>query len=367
MLRVSYRDSRATRSAAAALNRLDLLQLLAAILRGDVDRHARARLQDELSLRAIAWVASEQLLSPALYPALVRSGHLDSVRIDFREYLESLYNLNGERNERIVAQATEVHDALDASNVSLLALKGLAGLLCGLYPQPGERMMHDLDIQIAETQLAVAHASLVAVGYRPTPAPGATEAGYDDTHQEAPLIHPARGAAVELHRRLLFSRPAGRVIAALGHTPDVEVKFAGRTWRVPNPTMWFAHVWLHQMMQDAAYVRGRFHLQQLMEARRLVERFGARLEWARLERAAREGECLGAWGALAVALQRLLGTEIPCSVRARALGEAWFWRTCAQYRWPQLEPRLRRRYRRTLRRLPDRLRHRLSWSGYGWK
>jgi hypothetical protein len=349
------------------LKHLDLLQLLAAILRGDAESVASAPMHDEAALGALAWVASEQLLSPALYPALVRSHHLDAVRGDFRAYLKSLYDLNVQRNERLGAQADELWDALSAAGVRPLALKGLAGLVCGLYPEKGERLISDIDVQVAKEQLGVARAALVRLGYRPTPAPGATEADYEKTHQEAPLIHPSRAAAVELHRRLLSSPRASRVIAALGHTPDDGVTRSGRTWRVPNPTLWFAHVWLHQMVQDSAYMSGHFHLRQLLEARRLVEGYRDRIDWGALERGAREGGCLGEWGALGVALARLLGTEIPISLRARALGEAWFSRACAQYRWPAIETWLRRGYRRLRRRLPEALRTRLGWSGYGWK
>ena len=189
---MASRDSRSPETPPQELNRLELLQALAAILRGDAEVGGLACFREEDGLRSLAWVASEQLVSPALYPALVRNGQLDFVRPDFRAYLQSLYELNVRRNERLVAQAHELWDALAARDIGPIALKGLAGLVGELYPQPGERLMQDIDLLVVESRLPVARAALVALGYRPTPAPGATEADYDRTQQQAPLIHPAR-------------------------------------------------------------------------------------------------------------------------------------------------------------------------------
>jgi hypothetical protein len=347
------------------LNHLDLLQLLAAILRGDAEALAAAPLDEEATLGALAWVASEQLLSPALYPSLVRRGQLGSFPEEFASYLRSLHELNGQRNERILAQAGEIHDALSTVGIRPLALKGLAGLVSRLYPEPAERLIADIDVQVPEDRMELARGAVVQLGYRLTPAPGATEDGYDDTHQDAPLIHPARGAAVELHRRWLLSRSANRLIEALDSAPEGEVTCVGRSWRVPSPTSWLAHIWLHQMVQDGAYSRGRFHLRQLLDVRRLVERDRSRIDFERLEHAVHEAGYIGEWGALGVALARLLGTEIPIASRARALGELWYQRARIQCRWPSIEPWLRHQYMQMQRLLPGRFRDKLLWSRRG--
>lgn len=349
------------------MNDLQTIRLLAAILRGDVGRNGLAvALQQEGAPQKLADRASRQLVSPALYPALRRAGLLAGLPSEFAAYLEALHRLNAQRNAELLAQADEVQGELRACGIEPVALKGLALLVGGDHRDDGVRLMSDLDLLIPAGLVDRARSRLLEAGYRRVFAAGRDEAYYAASQQDAPLLHEEKRAAVELHRRLLKSERGEGLVARLGGAASLTVERDGRRWQVLTPTLHFAHVFLHAMVQDAARVRGTVPLRALFDARALWTAHPGLVDADAIESAARASRCGAEWGAFAVALRRLAGCAVPCRGALRVSGEAWYLRASAQYRWPALQQWLRSRWRRYGTWLPPGLRRRLGLADYGW-
>jgi hypothetical protein len=142
----------------------DPLAILGAIL--DPSGAETPELPSGLGLYYLVALAGQHLVSPALWPGLVARGLEGSFEPDLRDYLDALHALNAQRNRRLVSQARELAEALNACAIEPIFLKGTAQLLLGLYPDPGLRLIGDMDVLVDADRLDVAAAALRSVGYR---------------------------------------------------------------------------------------------------------------------------------------------------------------------------------------------------------
>jgi hypothetical protein len=221
---------------------------------------------------------------------------------DVRECLETLLDLNGRRN-RLMLEALDVAVAsLNAAAIAPLLLKGAAALAEDLYPDPGMRIMGDLDLLVGEAQVDGAVAALEKAGF----GVGTARQSVDADHHHLPLrVHAEWRVGVELH-----TRPVPRSLDAL---LDVGQYFEGarpRHWRghqvlVPGPADWLVHNIAHGQIVDGHYWRGIPRLRQLLDLALLRARYAGAIDMARVEerfRNAGYGEVLADTVRLAVSL-----------------------------------------------------------------
>ena len=112
-------------------------------------------------------LSSNQLVLPAMFLQLKRNGLIDEMPADLAAYLEELTNLNRERNLAILNQVKEITSVLNAHHIYPLYLKGVAHLLIGIYNDPAERMIGDIDFVVARDKMEKAAEILIEKGYQP--------------------------------------------------------------------------------------------------------------------------------------------------------------------------------------------------------
>lgn len=101
--------------------------------------------------------------------------------------LKNIFLLNRERNNKIMAQALEIQGLLSAGGITPLFLKGTGHVMNGLYSDPAERLMADIDLLVEPGNIEKAVECLVAAGY------------------QGPLkIHPERAHLYKKHHPGLF-------------------------------------------------------------------------------------------------------------------------------------------------------------------
>jgi hypothetical protein len=348
------------------MDRFQRLHLLCCCLREDIaDAELRTRLRREQDWPAFALRASQQMISAAVYVELARRALLDAVPADFGIYLRGLWELNSRRNRTLSQQLAEAAKVLNTIGIEPVLMKGAAALVDGLYADPGARISADLDLLVPAERLAAASQSLQALGYQRITDEHCDEEHYREFHQDAPLIHPQRLAAIELHRRYVISRRGSRLHEVL-RADALPVTVGGGRALLADPTERLAHNFLHQTVQDAGYMRGAFDLRQLYEAMRLLRRYREQIRWPALFAAIVEAECEREWGAYVVSLAELFGTELPYGPASRWRSRIWFMRSRLQFRWPRLRKFNSRVYNAFWRFVPHGLRKRFGWEDYGW-
>jgi hypothetical protein len=149
---------------------------------------------------------------------------------DFRRYVRFVHGENARRNRALRRQLGEAVGRLNGIGVEPVLLKGAARLADGLYPDPGWRVMRDLDLLVPRDRLGEAAACLRSAGYRFLEG----GAGWSGRHHHLPqLARDGAPAVIELHAEPLPDRhpacPAEGVIAR-----SRAIDLDGAAARVPD-------------------------------------------------------------------------------------------------------------------------------------
>lgn len=225
---------------------------------------ATARWMDVLEL------ANEHLLTPALAdsPALPD---------DARDYVATLYGLNGERNAMLRKQALELVGTLNRRGIEPALLKGGLTLFDGPYRDPAQRMMRDLDLLVPAASRDVAIEVLQSLGYGLAREYGASHHAFGD------FARPNDPGSVDLHTELVdpwYVLPAAEVWRRARLIEVDGVRFCA-----PSPTDRVLHNLLHAQVHHLGnYYRGELPLQQVHELVALARHFGPAVDWRFIER-----------------------------------------------------------------------------------
>ena len=136
----------------------------------NTDDPAGEALCDEIGRMGRNWegvieLASRHLVTPTLYWSLDTKGLLGALPPDVHRYLETVYELNGERNRRITHQLQQLVQALADARIKTVLLKGTSHLAENLYDNSACRMIGDIDILVPPWQIEDALQVLVRIGY----------------------------------------------------------------------------------------------------------------------------------------------------------------------------------------------------------
>ncbi len=176
----------------------DAAWFLGRCLGHDPSPETGAELRDLLQRGDIDWLrvvalANETLLTPALDASFRWKGLSALLPGELRSYLETISNLNRQRNRRIVGQASEFFHALNRRSLRPILMKG--GLHLFESDLEDAVMMADVDVLMAEEAFPLACGVLRSLGYVSFDEPQA--------HLHAVTFHRAGElATIDLHRRL---------------------------------------------------------------------------------------------------------------------------------------------------------------------
>ncbi|HWL69183.1 MAG TPA: nucleotidyltransferase family protein [Geminicoccus sp.] len=240
---------------------------LCAILRAGLGSGDPARLAQELG-RIGDWpgliqAADRHHVLPVLGPALQRAGLIERLPAEVADLFAFIHGANIERNTRLRHSLIEVVALLNQHGIEPTLLKGAIRLTDDLYPDPGWRIMADLDLLVAD-QAGRAFELLVARGYRPPDQAGTPE------HHLPTLIHPHSGVQIELHRQVLHARVPPILQPAELCRQARPVRLDGAVALLPDPTSQLLHLIVHHQLSNRGLTHGRVSLRTLLEAGLLV-------------------------------------------------------------------------------------------------
>jgi hypothetical protein len=145
-------------------------------------------------------VSTAHYVFPALYNNLQRKHLLEYLPSDLVDYMKHIRDLNAERNEQILQEATQIHHLLQEQHIQPIFLKGAAFLLQGFYEDMAERMIGDIDFIVSPQEYEQAVKILKENGYYNPPSKlDSLKLG---KHYPR-LLHKDLTAAVEVHYRIL--------------------------------------------------------------------------------------------------------------------------------------------------------------------
>lgn len=265
--------------------------LIIAVLRARLDdRPPTQPLRESLARPAAEWellvaVASAHHVLAAFAAAISDLGLAHRLESELRDFLAAVRHWNGSRNQAMRRQLGEVVTLLNGIGVEPVLLKGAIRLVDGLYPEPGWRMMGDLDLLVPQERRAEAMAALHRAGYATAPAYRQIEPSYAWHHHCPPLVRPNRPAPVEIHDELFVTRRQQRLLPGVAMleaaTPAmVESGLA----RLPRLEHQLVHLIGHCQIADRGHLCGSIRLRDRLEAAALARRAGAAFDTTALDR-----------------------------------------------------------------------------------
>jgi hypothetical protein len=188
-------------------------------------------------------VAAREEVLPSLYTRL-------SCPPEVSDFFEAIHELNAERNRQLLAEVEALALLLNNAGIEPVLLKGAAYLAAGLYPDPADRLLQDIDFLVEPSVSRQAFGIVEGAGYEPyTPNPTAL------VLHHYPALTQLHKVPVEIHHAIGSGAcaeilPAKEIIesSTLLHLGAARV-------RVPSPEHLITHLIVHSQMQHGGYYR----------------------------------------------------------------------------------------------------------------
>ncbi|MDD2799224.1 MAG: nucleotidyltransferase family protein [Bacteroidales bacterium] len=136
----------------------------------EFDENRRVDIVQQIERNVVDWnkivlIGSNHFVLPSIYIKLRDADLLNRLPVELIEHLAMIYQLNVDRNRKLIAQAKEIVDCLSAVDIHPIFIKGMANILDNLYADDGERMMLDIDFLVRNEDIMIAANALQTIGY----------------------------------------------------------------------------------------------------------------------------------------------------------------------------------------------------------
>ncbi|MBO9714782.1 nucleotidyltransferase family protein [Sphingomonas sp.] len=162
--------------------------------------------------------------------------------------------------ERAARRRDDLHAlaaAMNAVGVSPLLLKGSAAQIGGIYPDPGFRLMADIDLLVPEAQYLACEAAAARIGFdRVKPI---------EHHHANQQYHEARSALLELHRRVTRWHGRSNLPAAMLLDSATPAEIDGARILLPDWTLHAVLVIAHSFVWDECCDKAHVPLKTMLD------------------------------------------------------------------------------------------------------
>lgn len=292
---------------------------------GDLMRALRGTPPADCDWDAMLALANQSLVTPQLAASL--DGYREALPRRVAAFLDDVRARNAERNRRLWRLLHEAVGALAGAGIVPVLLKGAAFRASLAADAPFDRLLSDIDLLVAPSEVEAGLAALSAAGFGVAARyPGAA------VHVVAELGRPQDPGFIDLHQRA--PGPPGLSDGAGLARRRRTILVGGHAAAVPDPASQILYLLLHDQFHDGGYWRGGFDLRHLIDIAALAPGLSA-ADWDWLDRACGTALARSALDAMLLSVERLLGDRVspwPAGRRARWSYRRWM----LQYRFPRL-------------------------------
>ncbi len=215
--------------------------------------------------------ANDHLVLQTLYPLLSKHDLLQFLPSDLAAYLQTIHSLNTERNRKILEQVREINAALNPQGIYPIYLKGVGNLLDGLYADPGERIIQDIDFLVPEQEMEKAADILITRGYS-SQIPFIPAKKYNSKHyprlQKADTV-----ASLEVHYTAVTLKYQKLLPAEQIEHAKHEVTTSGKCF-VASDSHKLLHNFIHSQLDHHGIQYGMIFMRSLYDALLVSQRTG---------------------------------------------------------------------------------------------
>ena len=223
---------------------------------------------EDINWESFVQLCSDHLVIPAIYLKFKAHGILNVLPRELSQTLKEIYELNSERNAKILLQIDHIIAALLPEKIVPVFLKGTANLLDGLYSDLGERMMHDIDFLVTEKDYLRTAAIMVDMGYSHNPS------CYLDNRSRMhyPILHKVGEIApVEIHRMPVAINHSHQFKSEMVFRDKKEVPEKSGLY-VPSDNHKLIHSFIHSQLADRSHAYKQTSFRDFYDLYRLSKR-----------------------------------------------------------------------------------------------
>jgi hypothetical protein len=267
---------------AKGLKAWDGFQLLCKLIAPTSPRHAAP--PDTVNWELVNWdVVIDQAEAHKVSPAVWRSiDGFAGVPNSVKAYFHVLRDKNAQRNAAILDGLSTALARLNELGIKAAPLKGAASIASGLYDDPAERFLSDVDLLIAPEHAQASADALRALGYTDLCPDSGIPWITPRRHHLPPLLS-RQGFSVELHTALVQRKFEPMLPTAEVWQRASEERWRGRTIHFLHPTDRVVHNIVHSQLHDLSST-GVVELRQLRELSFLIARYSQKMDWSEVER-----------------------------------------------------------------------------------
>lgn len=260
---------------------------------------------------AVVRQAQDHKVGPAVWGAIEG---LADVPNPIKAYFHTLHDISARRNAALMAGLSGAVAQLNAGGVTPVLLKGAASVVSGLYRDPAERVMLDIDLLVAPDEASACADALRAVGYGDLHSPHQRWVA-QDTHHLPPLRAPSGDFCIELHTYLLDKEYDPMLPRAAVLRRATELDWRGTRVRLLDPTDRVVHNMVHAQLHHQLSARGTVELRSLRELALLVLRHGEAIDWSDIARRIGAAGHARVLAEQATQCRELMGVALPVAER----------------------------------------------------
>jgi hypothetical protein len=294
------------------MNNLDITHFLGRLLVEPLfdtpPEQNRNWLRKSLEWEKIIEVASENLITPALYSSFCSLNAFHALPDDLQGYLTEIHLCNAQRNLEIKEQVLQIASCLNKIGVEPVFLKGVANLFYEIYPDPADRIMSDADILVPKEKLLECVQILKGEDYYSV---------YDESlfneksHHYFPLISDRKQASVELHQYSV-PKPYTCLYSEEEFWASSMVKSVKNTsFRLPSPMDHIKHHIIHAHKHFGVYGMGKYLLRGLYDFALICRMFKGQIHWSLLDNSFNKAGFRKAFVSYLLAADKFCGYQDP--------------------------------------------------------
>jgi hypothetical protein len=245
---------------------------------------------------------------------------------DVSAFFEGVQELNRERNRQLLTEVETLALLLNQAGIEPVLLKGSAYLATGVYSDPADRWLQDIDFLVSPAQSRDAFEIVQAIGYEPyIPNPTAL------IHHHHPVLTRPHRVPVEIHHSL--GESACRAILTEGEVVNSSAGFRlGRAEvRIPSAEHLMTHLILHSQLSHGSYGRIWPSLRTMLDLVLLRRRFN--VDWDEIRQRFRGRGNTALLNLYLLQIEKTLGIPPPFPISGG--GVRWLYRR-AMWREPRL-------------------------------
>jgi len=320
-------------------NQYQNFKLLCSFLRTEEGSQHPSYTENEI--KKIDWeklfqLADGYLVLPALYLGLKRKGYLKSLDQEAHNFLKTIYGFNCEHNQKLKEEALSVIRILNSQEIQPVLLKGVAGLLTGLYEEDGERIIGDIDLLVDQLEVAKVVRLLIGHGYHCDKEVSERVFEGDFIRHELTIMTESHSVKIDLHVRPAGSSGKKTFISVAEAREGAQVvDVEGARALLPPPFFRLMHNFYHAQHIDRSYLSGQIHLRQLIDWVKLWKQYGSEVGLAKINSKVRWYRKFLSYRLYLLNAWRLLKLPIPKGIKISWMERLLFRRQelCVQNAW----------------------------------